>query len=448
MITRSTWMAWCVGMVFLGQVWGQSEEDAILPFYNEFGPGSRAMALGGAYSALAEDFTAVYWNPAGLAQIRKMEFYGALSHFSVNNQIGYQGTTTEATTGFTRFNSIGAVFPIPTFRGSLVFGIGYSRINQFDDFMQIVGNPIPNPSNGLSFHQDQKVNVEGGLGQWSFAGAVDLTANLSIGGTLNIVTGRNNNSVTFFADDRAEDADPPSYNVPMLTDETDVELNQDYTGFSMKMGTLFKPTPDLRIGLTISSPTYLSVEEDFTYSEVVESDTGLIPSDYYEESYQKFDLTSPWRFELGAAYKYKLFTGTASVEFVDWTQTRFDSKNDVGDNDINNAILTNYRGTVSYRVGGEFIVPNLGMKVMAGFMSQPSPFKKNLEAVNSDRKYLSGGLSFLLDKQVKVDLGYQYGWWNRSKIDYLLGYDVDGVDFATDEKITTSRFLISISHRF
>lgn len=78
---------------FIGLVFGitnilqaQDETDAIRPFQNEFGPGARAMALGGAYSAVAEDYTAVYWNPAGLAQIRKMEFHGGLSHLSLRNR--------------------------------------------------------------------------------------------------------------------------------------------------------------------------------------------------------------------------------------------------------------------------------------------------------------------------------------------------------------------------
>ncbi|MBI4369802.1 MAG: PorV/PorQ family protein [Elusimicrobia bacterium] len=35
--------------------------------------GARAAAMGGAFSALADDVTAIYWNPAGLAQLQKRE---------------------------------------------------------------------------------------------------------------------------------------------------------------------------------------------------------------------------------------------------------------------------------------------------------------------------------------------------------------------------------------
>jgi hypothetical protein len=35
------------------------------------GAGARAMAMGGAYSAAADDATALYWNPAAMAQVAK-----------------------------------------------------------------------------------------------------------------------------------------------------------------------------------------------------------------------------------------------------------------------------------------------------------------------------------------------------------------------------------------
>lgn len=39
----------------------------------KIGIGARAIAMGGAFSALADDGTALYWNPAGLVQIKKIE---------------------------------------------------------------------------------------------------------------------------------------------------------------------------------------------------------------------------------------------------------------------------------------------------------------------------------------------------------------------------------------
>ncbi|MBL7996558.1 outer membrane protein transport protein [bacterium] len=436
----------CLLFLMTGVIHAQDESDAIRPFQNEFGPGARAMALGGAYSAVAEDYTAVYWNPAGLAQIRKMEFYGSLSHLSLNNRIGYQGTTTENTNGFTNMNAIGAVFPIPTYRGSLVFGIGYHRINSFDDFNQVIGSPRDNT--GRSFYQNEKTTAGGNLNQWSFSGAVDLTKTLSVGATLNLLVGKNNNDVSYFEDDSYDDL-----LLDVYTREVEFQINPDYSGVGFKMGALLKPSDNLRVAVTVTAPSSLKAEENSTYSEYLVYDDSTPDDLFVSDSFLKYRITSPWKFDFGASYKYQLFLLTGAVEMTDWTQTRFhsnildDNSKDI-DGEINQNILSNYRQATNYRFGAEAAIPNLGIKAMAGYFYQESPFKKGRERIASNKQFLSGGLSFLLDKQVKIDAAYQHGWWKQSATDFLLGTDYQGNQLVTHETITANRFVISLSYRF
>lgn len=51
--------------------------------YLDIGVGARALAMGGAYTALADDAHSVYWNPAGLARMEKRE--AAASHAELGN---------------------------------------------------------------------------------------------------------------------------------------------------------------------------------------------------------------------------------------------------------------------------------------------------------------------------------------------------------------------------
>ena len=43
------------------------------------GVGSRANAMGGAFTAMADDATALYWNPAGLANLEMSELNGMIT---------------------------------------------------------------------------------------------------------------------------------------------------------------------------------------------------------------------------------------------------------------------------------------------------------------------------------------------------------------------------------
>ena len=59
----------------------------------KIGVGARACAMGGAFTALADDATALYWNPAGLAQIKRAELYATYNSWFQGINQGYVGLT-------------------------------------------------------------------------------------------------------------------------------------------------------------------------------------------------------------------------------------------------------------------------------------------------------------------------------------------------------------------
>jgi len=64
--------------------------------YLQYGAGARSLAMGGAYVALADEASAPYWNPAGLAQIEEHQFLSMYAPF-------FEGTS---------FNFISYVHPL------------------------------------------------------------------------------------------------------------------------------------------------------------------------------------------------------------------------------------------------------------------------------------------------------------------------------------------------
>ena len=111
-----------------GSAWAQ-EERAIDNFA---GVGVRAMGMGGAFVGVADDYTATYWNPAGLAQIDRREVHVGLLRNSRENTSTFNGTSAGSELSNTRFGSLEVVYPYPVYRGSLVFSVGFKRIKDFD----------------------------------------------------------------------------------------------------------------------------------------------------------------------------------------------------------------------------------------------------------------------------------------------------------------------------
>lgn len=107
------------------------------------GAGVRPLGMGGAFSALADDGSAIYWNPAGIAQIRESEV-SAMHAFLYNGLASYdnisycQPLPNDVTIGInlTRLT----ISDIPRFDESYLIGTNVDqRINNSD--YQLTGDP-------------------------------------------------------------------------------------------------------------------------------------------------------------------------------------------------------------------------------------------------------------------------------------------------------------------
>jgi len=68
------------------------------------GIGSRANAMGGAFVAIANDASTMYWNPAGLARLTEREFFVNYSNWLVDISLSYTGIVIPVG----RFGTVGA----------------------------------------------------------------------------------------------------------------------------------------------------------------------------------------------------------------------------------------------------------------------------------------------------------------------------------------------------
>jgi long-subunit fatty acid transport protein len=456
-----------IGIFSSMTLFGQFAEDAAALLENQYGFGAKSIGMGSAFTAVSDDYSAIYWNPAGLAQIKKMEFYAGLSHLSYNSDATYLGNQLNSSENFTKLSSIGLVFPVPTYQGSLVFALGYQRVKDFDNTLKFGGfnlnsNDLFIPYDTVDYYfdkniyQEELVQEDGNLNNWSFAGAMDISPNVSVGVTLNFWTGSSSYIFDLLQSDINgvyPDSIPDTQYNPPRNRNLDIDsyllsqkLLSDYSGFQMKLGALLRPSENFRVGLNISLPYTMNIVEKFNVNDVVVYDDGVEDPVEGDPSEFEYDVSLPFQFGMGAAYKFDNLTVSLDLEYLDVSQVEFELPSDAGLNsdysallDENTRIKEIYQSKLKLKAGAEYFWEDQNLMFRGGYMLDPSSL---LDAPSDyDRQFLTGGVGIIVDKQFIIDLAYMYGYWKNFSSD---SYTPAG----TDEDITYQKIFLTTSFRF
>jgi long-subunit fatty acid transport protein len=454
----------------------QFPEDALRFATPGVGVGARSLGMGNAYTGVASDFTALYWNPAGLAQLRHNEFTLGLSHLNYGNSSTFFGSQQSFSNNATRLNSIGMAFPVEVRRGNLVFALGYSRNSDFTTGLSFNGfNPVSSIiqtyaangalapsdlSSNLAWQlflanldstdrfespiinritQDGRVTEGGGINNWALGGAIDIAANLSAGVTLTYQSG----SYTYDRSYREIDSRNVYDMFPFDFDELTIDeyVKSELDGFNARFGLLYRVPERFRFGVTVQTPTTYRVREDFGTMARSYFDNGDIqPTDGPFETVGRgeYDVVTPWVFSAGASIMVRDLVLSGDVEFTDWSQLEFaDANADIIA--LNKDIKEIFRATLNLRAGVEYDVKEIGLRLRGGFIYSPSPYEGDPSSF--DRKYITAGLGLLLTESTMIDVAYARGFWNTFRTNYDRTSRVD-------EKITTNNVILTFSYRF
>jgi hypothetical protein len=400
--------------VFLGLVGRPALADESILLAGHFGVGARAMGMGGAAIAVSEDFSALYWNPAALAQVRRIEICGGLSHQRYTCQTTYCGNDAKDRESNTRLNAIGMVFPVPTYRGSLVFALGAGRDRNFDAIFVQRGYSTED-----GWWQEGREIQSGGLLAWSVGGAVDVSPTLSLGAAINLWDGDYNYDWdAFFADTRDIWTEwPNDYDTTYIHDVK----SADFDGVGIKLGGLLRLSRFVKAGMTISSPVTYDISGELVMRIRDVFDDG--DEDQYRETvYFQNEISTPWEFGFGMAWSVPTFLMAADLRYADWSQMKF-----------NDQPLEDYQETLSLSVGGEYILPKVGTKVRAGYSSEPIAY--TVPEIVEDREQYTLGVGFLVGQVMTLDLAWVHGTWKTSQS-------------SLTEKDEVDRMFLSVAYRF
>ena len=408
--------------------------------------------MGNAFTAVANDYSAIYWNPAGLAQMERGQISGSLFHNNCDNSTSYLNNNFSDSRTFTKLQSVGVVFPFPVNRGSFVIGFGYQKVNNLDNFSDFggfstksnafrIGDDITFDKNIM---QDYSIFNEGSMDHWSFAAAMDLSENFSAGLTLNFLGGSKTNTLDYFQSDSENkwtsfpDSDFADYNHRQ-------RIIADYSGFNAKIGGLFYLSKNLKLGTTITFPYSITVDEEWSENFVLNYDDGFQSDSSITGSFD-YLIEIPFQFSLGISYSNEMFTLSSSIDYRDWSQLKYEvpSNRELdADYDIllleNGTIREEYKAVLAYAFGGEVKIPKTGLMLRAGYRNLPSP-KKNVSS-DYDKQFYSAGLGYNVDRRTTINFSYTEGSWRRD-FDYLFSTD------NTSENITTKTFLFGLNYSF
>jgi len=296
--------------------------------FNLTGAGARAAGMGGAFIGVADDATAVVWNPAGLTQLHHPEASIVTRFISDTSELDIFGEKTDGSQEHFVLNFVSGAVPLQFGESKLVFAAAYQKqidLYNYNEFVTYDGN-------------DYEFEGIGGVDSATLGIGMDVLPFISLGFATNIWMG---------SYESTEIIDGYSYDFEETYEETYSGLNF-VCGGMLNLSNLETPIP-LRLGVNFRTPFNLEVE-----FEGEEIETG-----YYDYEYDgDYTFEMPTMLGFGASFKASELLTLA----VDYETQMYSKTNDI-EFDLD-----------QIRVGGEYLAVSdfAVIPLRAGWQTYPT----------------------------------------------------------------------------
>jgi long-subunit fatty acid transport protein len=215
------------------------------------------------------------------------------------------------------------------------------------------------------------------------------------------------------------------------------------TGFTAKLGGIYRPTDAVRIGVALHSPTLYRINE-YVYDNITSNFTDGENRSYENNpSRYSYALTTPFRALAGVAVQINKFgLISADYEYVDYSTAKFSETGDGYDySDKNEAIRNSLRAASNLRIGAEMRYNNLYLRGGYGYYGKS--FTSNELNKDLDYSTYSGGIGFR-EQNVFVDFGFTRQINSRK---YVL-YQSSAGDAISNMSIGRNMFSLTFGYKF
>jgi len=436
-------------LVFPGTVAAQTtyQDPVELQETDQFGLGARALGMGNAQIAVADDAAAIFFNPAGLAQLRRLEIAAGFSHDSRERTTTHFGQA-QVEKDHTRFSHGIAAFPLrPAGGHALTLGLGYHRWADLDDAAGREGLLVEPAPDGL--YELESYRRSGTLDAWSAALGFELSPRLSVGGAVRLLTGSSSETLDLAnyrarisGNDLVLDLGTPS-DPDLRVFRQQVMREADAVGVTGSIGILGRFEPGVRVGATIDLPATLEWEGDSWFqledTEKIDGDLGGVP-DHFRD-----DLTLPLSLAGGISYEREWFLIAGGVRWTDYAQIDYEGEILAPSDGSGLLLEPAYRAVTAWHVGAEVTIPNTPLRLRSGFFTEPVPYtllaadtdftfvaddgdpntRDDVSRVArdypradpaGDRSFLTLGAGVTMEEGLSLDAAYAWGDWGRQSV--------------------------------
>lgn len=460
---------------------------------------ARSGAMGNAFGALGGDFTSASINPAGIGIFRSGELTLTPISGSTRVESNYLGTTREDSENLFSLSNMSYVYTIPVAAKneagivSVNLGVGYNRVKDLNSNSVIQGynvngsymdyfadranlgtwsdfyeklawntDMLLKDENNNEYYSDiqdagygqslrKTYSKNGSIDEYSFAMGLNFNHKLYMGISWGI------NDVYYSEGTSIFEADD-NKNIPYFNDFQFKSYFSTYgIGHNFKFGAIYKPINELRLGISIHTPTYYHLHDNFNTS-MFSSITYRDGSEKYDENspYNEYDyrLQTPMRTTFSGAYVIgKKGLISADYELVNYGKAKLRNGSDGYDfYDENSEITEAYKKSGNFRIGGELMATK-NVSLRGGFEYHGSAYNNvafGTNQLNSDANmlvYATGigyrtGLFF-------ADLAYRYSTLEDYDYPYPTPYsEVYPAPQAASFKTVKNDVLLTIGFKF
>ncbi len=505
-------------------IMAQTELDVLKYVQTDINGTARYMGMAGAFGALGGDASAIKDNPAGLGIYRSSELVGSMNYTMQSSSANWNGTNITLDNPYkTGFDNFSFVLASQTWRnesetGGLLssnWSFSYNRLKNFNKSVNIksgatgssladymayfTGNisrtdltytssyePFNNQNipwiSVLASYEDallkEHINTSTGktdywysllagnetvtpsyyltekgyIDEYSVGWAGNFNNTFYIGATANI------QSIDYMATSKYSEN---------FDNGGDMDLNNTViskgTGINLNIGTIFRPTDFVRLGLSLHTPTVLAMHDN--YYATLNSNTDInrsigTPTDGYND----FQIQGPIQFNLSGAlivgkkgiisaeYVYTNYTGTRLMD-KDGDPKKYNEEN-LGMKDMLNDVQT-------IKIGGEYKL-NDNFSLRAGYANSGNANKSDAQKymvnntirtdteyfLHNSTNYITAGFGYR-EASWFIDCAYMYKILDESFMPYNSNQLSASLAVTpASVKTTTNNVIITLGLRF